>query len=224
MMNLRARPEFLEIQSICQLTPPPPPVDETVSYISMLLEQLPESKVIVIWFPLCSSKWLPSAWIFGFLAKILDFFHLLPKSWQLILPRKPRIIKILARDEKSCHWKSEKKITVVFRPGYKYFSSWVSSTVNFGFSLIRKQKRSIWKSSLWIIIPIIVKTKLNEIRITRMFSSKISLRSQNFPEDFLVLEIFTNFVWKYEPRIFRSSNSVSNTETHFSSQSETTSM
>ena len=61
---------------------------------------------------------LPKSWIildnleflakildfFSFIAKILDILDFLPRSWQLILPRNLR----------SCQWKSEKKITVVF--------------------------------------------------------------------------------------------------------------
>ena len=61
---------------------------------------------------------LPRSWIIldnlEFLAKILDFLDFLPKSWQLILPRNPRKIKILPRNPRSCQSKSEKEITVVF--------------------------------------------------------------------------------------------------------------
>ena len=68
---------------------------------------------------------LPTCWMIldnlEFFTKILDFlyfvprswiFLILPRSWQLILPRNSRKIKISARNPRSCHWKSEKKTTV----------------------------------------------------------------------------------------------------------------
>ena len=51
---------------------------------------------------------------FSFVAKILDFLDFLPRSWQLILPRNSRKIKILPRNPRSCQSKSGKKITFFF--------------------------------------------------------------------------------------------------------------
>ena len=59
-------------------------------------------------------NFLPGSWIFLFVGKILDFLDFLPRSWQLILPRNPRKIKILPRNPRPGQWNSEKKTTVVF--------------------------------------------------------------------------------------------------------------
>ena len=60
-----------------------------------------------------------------FLVKILDFFYFLLRSWQLILLRNSRKIKIFARNPRPCQWKSEKKISCFYncKSSYKYFSS-----------------------------------------------------------------------------------------------------
>ena len=107
----------------------------------------PSACVMVIlsrsWIILDNLIFLAKILDFSLLEKILDFF---PRSWQSILPRNRTMIKILATNPTSGHWKSEKKITnfLKYILGYKYFSSKVSISMKFGFSFILQQKRKVY--------------------------------------------------------------------------------
>ena len=93
----------------------------TVSPIYGLLFSPFSAQCLASWFSCQDLGWswiilnfLPGSWIFLFVGKILDFLDFLPRSWQLILPRNPRKIKILPRNPRPCQWNSEKKTTVIF--------------------------------------------------------------------------------------------------------------